>query len=196
MEVVAPLLEARGDVYAATGQTSASLGGGFTDANDFCAPLPTVESYNYALDQWSYLPNLIDERGEVVFVELDDHVYAMGGERQIEGICEITGDADPGELTVGTNLVEVLHDEGEWSVVDNFPSHKFRFAAVGVDRTGLIYAFGGQTAWDDSCDCFKCTDDIQVFGEGVEDSASAATGKGMVPSLVFGMVMAAMGIMF
>jgi N-acetylneuraminic acid mutarotase len=185
----------RGDVHAATGPTSASLGGGFTDADGFCAPLPSVESYSFDTNQWSFLPNLINERGEAVFVELDDHLYAMGGERQIEDICDVTVDTDPGELTVGTDLVEVL-DGGEWNVLDNFPNHKFRFAAVGVDETGLIYAFGGQTAWNSSCQCFKTSDDVQVFGEEVQGSDAETSINGLVLSLATGMVTACVWILF
>ncbi len=194
VEEVAPLLVPRGDIYASTGPTSASVGGGFTDADGFCAPLPTVESYDFGTNQWTFLPELVNERGEIVFVELDDHLYALGGERQIAGICDITGDTDPGELTVGTDLVEVL-DGDEWKILDDFPNHKFRFAAVGVDETGLLYAFGGQTAWDASCECFKTTSDVQVFGEGVQDSNSGALYMGMTISLAFGTVLATIGIL-
>ena len=191
VEEVAPLLVPRGDIYAASGRTSASVGGGFTDANRFCFPLPSVESYNYATNQWSRLPDLLTDRGEIAFVDMDDHLYAMGGERQIKDICNVTGDTDPGELTVGTDVVEVL-DDGDWSVLDDFPNLKFRFAAVGVEKIGLIYAFGGQTAWDDSCKCFKTTDDVQVFGEGL--GASAAIGNAV--GLTFAMFIAAIGIIF
>jgi hypothetical protein len=143
VEEMAPLIEARGDITAASDGTNAYLTGGFTDTNGFCAPLTTAEQYDLGSNTWSNLPDMDNERGEIVMVELDDHIYAMGGERQIEGICELTGTTDPGELTVGTKVVEVL-ENNQWAVIDNFDDHKFRFAAVGVN--GLIYAFGGQTA--------------------------------------------------
>mmetsp|Transcript_14248 Transcript_14248/g.34351 ORF Transcript_14248/g.34351 Transcript_14248/m.34351 type:complete len:400 (-) Transcript_14248:227-1426(-) len=160
--VMAPLQEARGDIEAASDGNTAFLGGGFTDANGFCAPLPTVESYNIAGNTWKYESDLINDRGEVNMVELNGQVFAMGGERQIDNICEITGDTDPGELTVGLEVVEVL-ESGTWEVVDNFPTHRFRLAAVGYDETNKIYVFGGQVNYDDSCECFKTTDDIQTF---------------------------------
>lgn len=175
LEEVAPLLEARGDIFGAANNLEAYVGGGFTDANGFCAPLATVEKYDFVSDTWSKEPDLINARGEIVLVELNSKLYAMGGERQIENICAITGDTDPGELTVGLELVEVL-EAGEWKVVDEFANHKFRFAAVGDDETGVIYAFGGQTEWDNDCECFKTTDDVQSFGEPGPGSGSAGFG--------------------
>lgn len=177
VEEMAPLLEARGDIFAAFDSEFAYMGGGFTDANGFCAPLTTAERYEFATDTWSSLPPLINDRGEVVMVESNGAVFALGGERQIEGICEFTGDADPGELTVGTEHVEVLTDEG-WRIIESFDDHKFRFAAVSVD--GVIYAFGGQTAWDGDCQCFKTTDDIQLLGDGVTSSPTVAPTDGVV----------------
>mmetsp|Transcript_4313 Transcript_4313/g.6803 ORF Transcript_4313/g.6803 Transcript_4313/m.6803 type:complete len:397 (-) Transcript_4313:312-1502(-) len=166
VEEMAPLSEARGDISAAFDGSTAYVAGGFTDANGFCAPVTTAEAYDIATNSWSYLPPLDNERGEIVMVALDDHLYAMGGERQIEGICELTGDTDPGELTVGLEIVESL-ENNSWTTVDSFDEHKFRFAAVGTD--GLIFAFGGQENWDYDCECFRTTDEIQIIGYNVEE---------------------------
>lgn len=168
--VMAPLLEARGDIYAASNGAMAFLGGGFTDANGFCAPLSTVESYNIADNTWTYEPELINERGEITMVELDGKLLAMGGERQIDNICDITGDTDPGELTVGLEVVEVL-ENGVWTIVDEFPTHRFRFAAVDDEEGGVVYAFGGQIDYDDSCECFQTTNEIQLFVKTTPSSA-------------------------
>jgi hypothetical protein len=171
VEEMSPLAEARGDIFAASDSNFAYLGGGFTDANGFCAPLTSSEKYEFSTNTWTSLPSLIDDRGEVVMVESNGDIFAMGGERQIEDICELTGETDPGELTVGVEVVEVLSD-GEWKVIESFDDHKFRFAAVSVD--GLIYAFGGQAAWDDECQCFKTTDEIQILGDGVTSAPTTA----------------------
>jgi hypothetical protein len=171
VEEMSPLVEARGDIFAASDNNFAYVGGGFTDANDFCAPITSAEKYEFAANTWTTLPPLINERGEIVMVESNGDVFAMGGERQIEGVCELTGTTDPGELTVGLEVVEVLSD-GEWKVIEGFDDHKFRFAAVSVD--GLIYAFGGQAAWDNECECFKTTDDIQLLGNGVTSAPTTA----------------------
>jgi N-acetylneuraminic acid mutarotase len=170
IEEVAPLDTARGDIYGVTAQDGsfAFVSGGFTHEDLFCDPLASTEEYNFENDNWKVLPDLVNPRGEIVLVELDNHLYSLGGERQIEGVCDLTGETNPGELTVGTDLVEVFEKTtNAWKVVTGFPEHKFRFAAVGVGETGLIYAFGGQTAFDDDCQCFKTTDDVSMFGEGV-----------------------------
>lgn len=193
VELQAPLITARGDIIgvSSTDGGSAFISGGFTHENGFCAPLGSSEEYVFDSNEWRALPELVNERGEVVLVELDNHLYALGGERQIEGYCDGAGDdLDPGEKTVGTDEVESYDRESNvWEIVSGFPDHKFRFAAAaGAD--GLIYAFGGQTAHDTECQCFKTTNDVQVFGEFGEldgsDSAYAAT-------LTLGVVTAVVG---
>jgi hypothetical protein len=173
VEEMAPLIEARGDIFAAFDASFAYLGGGFTDANEFCAPLATAEKYEFSTNTWTNLPPLPNERGEIVMVASGGHIYAMGGERQIDGICDLTGTTDPGELTVGSELVESLEGD-QWNLIESFDDHKFRFAAVDVD--GIIYAFGGQDAWDDDCECFKTTSEIQILGDGVTSAPTMASG--------------------
>ena len=186
---MAPLMEARGDIYAASDGSFAYMGGGFTDANGFCAPLTSAERYEFATNTWTSLPEMPNERGEVVFVASEGHIYAMGGERQIEGICDLTGTTDPGELTVGSELVESLEDD-EWNLIQSFDDHKFRFAAVDVD--GTIYAFGGQDGWDDDCECFATTTEIQVLGDGVTDApAPSPTAAGFHASAMLSAVLVA-----
>jgi N-acetylneuraminic acid mutarotase len=176
IETQAPLSTARGDIIgiSATDGNSAFVTGGFTHANGFCAPLGSTEEYVFASNEWRSLPDLVNERGEVVLVQVEHHLYALGGERQIEGYCDGAGDdIDPGEKTVGTDEVESydLADD-VWTIVSGFPNHKFRFAAAaGVD--GLIYAFGGQTAYDSGCQCFKTASDVQTFVT-VDDDVDAS----------------------
>jgi hypothetical protein len=167
IDKVGPLLEARGDTSGVTADDGefAFVSGGFTHENNFCDPLGTVERYEFASDTWTNLPPLIDARGDSALVELDDHLYSLGGERQIEGICELVGELAVSEVTVGTDLVE-SYTEGadEWKQASVFPNHRFRFAAVGYSGTELIYAFGGQTDYNDACECFKTTDTVTTFG--------------------------------
>lgn len=175
IEPQTPLITARGDIIGVTASDgrSAFISGGFTHANGFCAPLGSSEEYIFADNEWNSLPSLVRERGEVVLVEIDDHLYALGGERQIEGYCDGAGEGlDPGEQTVATDEVEIYDPANDvWEIIAGFPNHKFRFAAaVGPD--GTIYAFGGQTAHDTACQCFKTTDSIAVFGEGFGSGAS------------------------
>jgi hypothetical protein len=193
LEDAAPLLTARGDIIgvSSTDGTHGFIGGGFTHDNGFCEPLDSVEEYSFGDNEWNYLPELVNARGEIVFVELENNLFALGGERQIEGICDLTNtsELDVSEHTVGTDLVEVYERssaQNDWKVVENFREHKFRFAAVGVEDKELIYAFGGQTAYEEGCKCFRTTKDVVVFGEGVSsgNSLSISVFTGLLVSIL------------
>ena len=187
IESVAPMSVARGDITGITADDGsyAVVGGGFTHENKFCAPLDSVEEYNFDSDEWTKLPPLINARGEIVFVELNNHVLGLGGERQVENICEIVGETDPGEHTLATTLVEIFEKgHGDWTVIADFPDYKFRFAAVGLTATETIYAFGGQTEYDSECQCFKTSDKVSVLKATEEGSA----GFKAVPTAVVSMI--------
>jgi hypothetical protein len=193
IEAQAPLLTARGDIIGVTASdgVSAFISGGFTHENDFCAPLGSSEKYTFGSNQWEDLPALVNERGEVVLVEVDNHLYALGGERQIEGFCDGAGGSiDPGEKTVATDEVELL-DGGVWEIISGFPNHKFRFAAA-ADQDGNIYAFGGQTKHDTACQCFRTTDEVAVFGKGFGSAAFGAST--VVPLLTVGALVFALAL--
>eukprot|EP00934_Nitzschia_sp_Nitz4_P006859 Nitzschia sp. Nitz4//scaffold111_size72815//9047//10387//NITZ4_005779-RA/size72815-snap-gene-0.96-mRNA-1//1//CDS//3329533147//6849//frame0 len=174
VEELASLQVARGDITAALTSDDASVfvTGGFTNDNRFCEPLGSTEEYSFASNTWTLRNDLVNARGEIVLVELNDQLLALGGERQIEGQCEDAGEElDPGELTVGTDEVELYDtDEDTWEIVSGFPEHKFRFAAVAAND-GNVYAFGGQSAYDTGCQCFQTTNVVSVFGE---DSAGVS----------------------
>jgi hypothetical protein len=170
IEEGASLGVARGDIHStvSTDGTRAFVAGGFTHEDGFCGPLGSAEEYNFDTNEFSTLPDLRNARGEVVLVELDNHLYAMGGERQIVGVCDdgIRESTEPGELTVGTDEVEALESGGDdWKIVSGFPNHKFRFSAVSYENLEQVYAFGGQTAYASDCDCFRTTDEVAVWGE-------------------------------
>lgn len=175
VETLDSLNTPRGDITGVitTDGDSAFITGGFTHENNFCEPLGSTEEYVFDANLWNMRPDLVKERGEIVLVELLDHLYALGGERQIEGQCEGAGDGlDPGEKTVGTDEVEVYDSTtNSWDSISGFPDHRFRFAAVAA-QDGLIYTFGGQTAHDTSCQCFKTTDTVAIFGDDVGSGAS------------------------
>lgn len=180
VELHSKLNTARGDVIgvASTDGTAAFVAGGFTHENGFCAALDSTERLTFADGEWRDQPNLIGERGEVALVEVDNVLYALGGERPIEGSCNEGFEVDPGEQTVGTDEVEVLlPDEGAWSIISGFPEHTFRFAAA-AGSDGLIYAFGGQSVFDTACDCQRTSDEIRVFdSESVDDAVEAGEGE-------------------
>ena len=172
----APLNEARGDVNGITSQDglNAYIAGGFTNLNNFCAPLPTIEKYDFKQNVWTYLPNLLIPRGEIVLGEINDNLYAVGGERQIDGICNITTKgAGVGKLTVATQSVEeYVEADRTWVVAANYPYFEFRFAGVSLFQKQLVYAFGGQTAFNAECACFKTSNEIAVLGEKVSGAGT------------------------
>lgn len=184
-EEAPPLAVARGDIIgvASNDGSSAYVAGGFTDL-DWCQPLFSVEKYDFDTSEWTTLADLIDARGEIVLVENRNHLYSLGGEGPLDYDGCIAETFDVSTKTVATDRIEILMDgETSWKILESFPEKRFRFAAVGVQEDDVIYTFGGQTAFDEDCECFKTTDGVYIFGtaEDVEakgtiiakDSASA-----------------------
>lgn len=106
---------------------------------------------------------------------LEGHFFALGGERQIEDICErlsAGNEPRPGEETIPISDVEAYSATLQrWIVLAKLPDHRFRFAAVGYDDAREIYMFGGQEAYEASCNCFRTTGEIHVFAERSPTSA-------------------------
>jgi hypothetical protein len=194
----APLLFARGDLTAVTdpNQTYAIVSGGFGDAVGFCAPLLNVERYNFATDKWSEIDQLNRGRGDKALVEFKDHFFALGGERQIEGVCQLSPDNEPevGEQTIAVDDVEVYYPETDtWeTLVDDLPNHRFRFVAIGYDDVDAMYTFGGQLSYDGSCQCYRTTDSVYIFAEKDKHTtaSNAAAPLICVASLLVGTMLA------
>jgi hypothetical protein len=166
-----PMQFARGDVASVFNEANnfAIVAGGFSHVNDFCAPLGSVEKYSVDTDSWESLDDLLKPRSDKVLVELDEeHVFAIGGERQIANICNLTeGDTpEPGELTIAVNDVEILHlDLGDWEGLADLEFNRFRFAAASYKEDNKFYTFGGQSAYNDTCQCFDTTDEVVKYTE-------------------------------
>jgi hypothetical protein len=181
-----PMQFARGDVASVfnVANNFAIVAGGFSDVNDFCEPLGSVEKYSVDTDSWTSLDDLLKPRSDKVLVELDEeHVFAIGGERQIANICNLTeGDTPvPGELTIAVDDVEILHlDLGDWESLADLEFNRFRFAAASYKEDNKFYTFGGQSAYNDTCQCFDTTDEVVVYTENLNaiyaSSAGTATG--------------------
>jgi len=173
---VGDLNEERGDIFGVSSKdgTKAYVAGGFTH-NNWCKPLTSAEEYDVTSETWSPLPDLVDARGEIALVENNGHLYAIGGEGPLdEGICA-SNNYTIATKTVATDRIEILNDgETAWKILEDFPEERFRFAAVGVEEDDVIYTFGGQVKFDASCQCFKTTDKVFVYGK-PEDVADKGT---------------------
>lgn len=179
----APLLFARGDHTAVSLPGSAIVTGGFGEADSFCAPMVSVEQYDFEADSWTRIADLNQARGDKALVALGDHVFAMGGERPVLGICELDS-PEPGEKTLAIDDLEMYHaDDNEWvTLMEDLPSHRFRFSAVGYDNIQTVYVFGGQKDYDESCNCFVATDEVLTYTEQFSDNPETVTDDSNSPA--------------
>jgi hypothetical protein len=129
--------------------------------------LEDVERYSIAGDTWLDVASLPTARADKVMVTLAGHTISMGGERQVEGKCQMESPS-PGELTMAVDDIEVLNaDDSSWQELDPLPEHRFRFAAVVYQDT--IYTFGGQLAYDAACNCLKTDDEVVTYKDATEE---------------------------
>lgn len=177
IEPRAVLDQPRGDVTAVVHDSYAYVSGGFTHTNDFCQPLASVEEYTFSGDDWAAVAPMNIARAEKVLVSVpnSNRIYAIGGETHIENYCDTNVTHDVGEQTVAVDNVEV-YDGRNWKVIYSLPNHKFRFAGVGVNDT--IYTFGGQSAFEEGCQCYPTTKDVVAYVEVY--GASGASSAGLV----------------
>lgn len=170
-----PLPTPRADISSITYGNYALITGGFTHANNFCAPLTTTERLYVPELAWTELDDLTVGRGDKLLVqttttteegETDPHIYAIGGERQLDDICTRNPDDPPlpGEETILLDDVE-LYDVAtdEWTQIQDLPEQRFRFVGVGSGNT--IYTFGGQYSFNATCQCFPTSDEVTLFTE-------------------------------
>lgn len=156
----------RGDISSAIDRENGVVlvAGGFTHANKFCEPNKHSEIYNIADDTWTEVAPLQFGRADKALVYLDGVFYAMGGERQVAGFCDLEVKPEPGERTIPIDQVESFDlSTNTWTYVSDLPVHRFRFPAVAEGNR--IYSFGGQVSFNQTCDCFASTDTIIVYTE-------------------------------
>ena len=164
-----PMQTQRGDIHAVTDSrgTKAYVTGGFSMYP--CAPLKSVEVYDMKADTWSFTGDLGSARGDKALVELDNRIYAVGGETSHEDQCSDNPDDVPplSAQSVAVDDVEVLHPNMDrWSVVASIPNCRFRFSAASHPASGKIYTFGGQDAFDFDCNCFPTSDTVVAYQVG------------------------------
>ena len=184
----ADLLTGRGDIHAVSSQggNTAFVAGGYAG---MCQPLTSAEVYDMDNDQWTSSGDLLKARGDGAMVEAAGAIFAIGGEVNHPDQCASPELVPPlSHQSLAVNDVEALEygfGQAEWSDVTDIPEFRFRFSAASWPATGVAYAFGGQTSFDDSCKCFPTTTEITAIDSfvllGVSDSAGAsASGRTMV----------------
>lgn len=164
----ADMLATHGDISATTfNDTHAVITGGYGSTLTFCAAEGDVEMYDFATETWSSLPSLVEARGNAVLAEVDGRLLIFGGERPPENICSVES-IEPGDRTIAINEVEVLNvdnDTAGWTVLADFPAHRFRAAGVAIKELSQVIIFGGQDAYSNDCQCYRTSDQIVVYEE-------------------------------
>lgn len=185
-----PMNEKKGDAHATiyinedTGKSSIVIAGGFYHENRFCAPLPSVEMYDFENEKWTMLSNLNEARGDVAIVELNGLVYTIGGETKHENYCNPDVDVTESSASIAVDDVETfdprLGVSSGWTVMSDLNEYRFRStAAVWTDDDGksTVYVFGGQSAYDAVCDCFPVSNRIFSFSD-IPTPSAAGGGRG------------------
>ena len=185
IEVLAPMAERRGDLSSTTlvnddGSVSFLVGGGLTQANLFCDPLTTLESYNLRTGVWSSnaLPSLGLGRADGFLGVLGNdgrQLVAMGGLRLAEDKCSFVV-LGPQDLILPVVPVEILSpNNSNWTVVGDLPRFRFSFAAATFPDEQKILTFGGHQLFDFACQCLRSSRDIVEYTFAVESPTSMPT---------------------
>lgn len=171
------MITPRGDANAvsyefADGKVIAYIMGGFTSANNFCAPLADAEQYDFITDTWTLIPKMNFKRGDKSVVVHEDKVFAIGGEAKDADKCNADYVEPSDEVGSGSILVDDVeyYDPREedpiWKFEQALDEHRFRAAAVAVKSTDSVYVFGGQSLYSDTCNCYPTSDTIFEYVEG------------------------------
>ena len=187
---------ARGDLGSAmvttkSNKTMLYTVGGFTDLNDYCSPLATVERFDIAANAWFSVANMLKGRGDMGVALLNQRIYTVGGETKTPSYCtnNIREDASSASLTV--NDVESYDPNNNYFISNPYSSSDstpwvdendlfkplYRSWAAAWPATNSLYVFGGQDAYNQSCDCFKSSNIAYGFVATNTKGSSASLAK-------------------
>ena len=62
-----------------------------------------------------------------------------------------------------------------WEAIIDIPEFRFRFSAEYYPSTETIYAFGGQTSFNDECKCFPTSDEVTALSLSTSSSPTTTT---------------------
>ncbi len=170
----ADLITGRGDIHAVSSEDGkkAYVAGGYAG---MCQPLTSAEVYDFETNTWSSAGDLLKARGDGAMVEAAGTIFAIGGEVNHPDQCAAPELVPPlSHQSLAVDDVEAL-DYGStmpgapsvWNDVGYIPEFRFRFSAASWPSTGVAYAFGGQTSFDDDCSCFPTTTEITAIDSGI-----------------------------
>lgn len=129
-----PMVHGRGDVGSGVVDGVAYVFGGFTDVNNYEAPLSTLEVLES--DVWVVHTEPAEAaRGDKAVVPLHNRLLVMGGETKVDGNTSPLSDIEAFDPTAGT-------DEDAWQMVSQLWAPRFRFNAAAYGDSAFI--FGGQ----------------------------------------------------
>lgn len=157
VEEVAPMIEARGDIFAEHDGFAAFVTGGFTHEDGFCQAKSTTEKYLILDNEWEEMDSMNMNRGDQAVVSLGEYLFALGGEYKDD--CT----SDPAESTVASDSVDVLNLDvinPQWTKLDDIPDDRFRFTGESDPDLNTIFIFGGQKFYDPDCECYPTSDAI------------------------------------
>jgi N-acetylneuraminic acid mutarotase len=129
-----PLLQGRGDAFAAVVDNKAYVVGGFHDENNFAAPVPSLEMLDVGGGAaiWVTRNAMSVARGDKAVASLNNILHVVGGENK-----SAQGHSVP------LRDVEAYDPVGNtWYYGGDIPSERFRFVAAVHGNS--IFIFGGQ----------------------------------------------------
>jgi len=177
----ADLMTGRGDIHAVSSEdgTKAYVAGGYAG---MCQPLTSAEVYDLERDTWSGAGNLLQARGDGAIVEAAGTIFVIGGEVNHPDQCAAPELVPPlSHQSQAVNDVEAFQynevpvtldlaaasSTSTWVDVADIPEFRFRFSAASWPATGVAYAFGGQTTFDESCKCYPTTTEITAIDSSI-----------------------------
>jgi hypothetical protein len=174
--------KARGDLGGAVVTTKLNktmfyVLGGFTDVNNYCAPLASVERYDVSTNVWYSVADMLKARGDMGVALLNHRIYTVGGETKISTYCTNNAIENAAAASLTVNNVEsydpnnnnfisnpyASSDSTPWIDENDLFQPLFRSWAAAWPATNTLYVFGGQQLYNLTCDCYKSSGYVYGF---------------------------------
>lgn len=174
----------RGDIHAVTSTDGkkAYVAGGASSYP--CEPLSSSEVYDIDADEWTKTDgDLLLARLDHGLVYANGGVYAIGGEVSHPQQCAAPELVPPlSAQSLAVQDVELLlssssdtEQQQTWEAIIDIPEFRFRFSAEFYPSTETVYAFGGQTSFNDECKCFPTSDEVTALSLSTSSSPGTTT---------------------